>query len=146
MSRRSTRFPIALHVLVSLTLRREWLSSESLAWSIGANPSMVRRILASLNRAGLLRSRAGPTGGVQLARDPREITLLEVHRAVGVRPSVAVHAPNPECPLGAVVGEPLQTVLDQATTAADRVLGQRTVYELAMLSRRRMRHRSDDSA
>ncbi len=138
----STRFPVAIHILVSLALLTERLSSESLAWSIDTNPSRVRRILMSLNRAGLVTSQAGAAGGAKLAKDPRRITLLDVLHAVELKPSTGVHTPNPECPLGAILGEPLQAVLEEAEQAAERVLAQKTVYEIAEKARKRIARRA----
>lgn len=140
----STRFSVAIHILVSLTLQRrdERLNSESLAWSIDTNPSMVRRILASLNRAGLVSSTAGPAGGSKLAKDPRRITLMDVLQAVELKPSSSVHAPNPECPLGAVLDEPLSAVLGEAEKASQRVLAQKTIYGVAQMARRRIARRA----
>ncbi len=139
---KSTRFSVATHILVSLALRTDRLNSEALAWSVDTNPSMVRRILASLNRAGLVASRTGAAGGVTIAKDPKRITLLDVLHAVELKPSIGVHTPNPECPLGAVLGEPLQAVLDDAEGASQQVLAERTVYEVAQTARRRITSRA----
>lgn len=135
----STRFPVALHILISLTLRPdEWMNSESLAWSINTNASMVRRILSSLGRAGLVTSQAGISGGAKLALDPDRITLLDVYRAVHLKPKLGVHAPNEKCPLGAVLEEPLRAILDETDAAAERVLSEKTISEIAELARKRI--------
>lgn len=135
----STRFPVALHILISLTLRPdEWMNSEALAWSIQTNASMVRRILSSLSRVGLVTSRAGLFGGAKLAKDPYRITLLEVYEAVNLKPKLSVHHPNAKCPLGAVLEEPLQAILDETDAASERVLSQKTIGELAELTRKRI--------
>ena len=134
---RSTRFPVAIHILVALTLRGR-LNSDELAWSIGTNPSMVRRILASLSKAGLVVSQPGPSGGAELARDPRHVTLLEVLRAVELRPASGVHVPNPECPLGSVLEEPLCSVLRQAEEAAEGVLAAKNIHAVSRIARRRI--------
>lgn len=128
---RNTQFPVALHILIALALRNEILNSDELAWSIDTNASMVRRILAALNQAGLVESRSGPGGGVRLARAPGRISLLEVLEALEIRSTLAVHTPNPECPLGAVLGEPLAAVLEEADAAARRVLAGKTVRDVA---------------
>ena len=43
--------------------------------------SYVAELVGMLGTAGLAVSRAGPTGGYRLARDPREVSLLEVIEA-----------------------------------------------------------------
>lgn len=45
--------------------------------------SFVRRIVARLSAAGILSTTRGMGGGVELARRPSEVTLLDVCRAMG---------------------------------------------------------------
>ena len=125
---KSTRFPVAVHILVALvTKRTEWLNSESLAWSIGTNASMVRRVLAALKRAGLVACQAGIAGGATLAIHPERITLLDVYQAVKLKSNIGVHKPNPECPMGAVIDGPLQAGLDESEEAVNGVLSGKTI-------------------
>lgn len=45
-------------------------------------PSFLAKIISQLSIAGLLHTSRGARGGVTLARDPRDITLLEVVEAI----------------------------------------------------------------
>jgi Rrf2 family protein len=45
-------------------------------------PSFLAKIVSQLSVAGLLQTSRGARGGVSLARDPAEITLLEVVEAI----------------------------------------------------------------
>jgi Rrf2 family protein len=54
----------------------------SLARQIGATAHALGQIAATLRRAGLLKARRGPSGGVRLARPPAEIPVLEIVLAV----------------------------------------------------------------
>lgn len=45
-------------------------------------PSFLAKIISQLSIAGLLHTSRGARGGVTLARDPRDITLLEVIEAI----------------------------------------------------------------
>jgi Rrf2 family protein len=45
-------------------------------------PSFLAKIISQLSIAGLLHTSRGARGGVMLARDPRDITLLEVVEAI----------------------------------------------------------------
>lgn len=45
-------------------------------------PSFLAKIISQLSIAGLLRTSRGARGGVMLARDPKDITLLEVVEAI----------------------------------------------------------------
>ncbi len=58
-------------------------TSQSLAQALATNPVVVRRLLASLGRAGLVASTKGPGGGTQLLRSPKQITLRDIYRALG---------------------------------------------------------------
>ncbi len=44
--------------------------------------AFLGKILKDLVRTGMLRSARGPTGGYSLARDPAEISLLEIKEAI----------------------------------------------------------------
>jgi Rrf2 family protein len=43
---------------------------------------ILHQVLAEMQRADLVLSQSGPRGGYQLARDPHELTLLEILEAV----------------------------------------------------------------
>ena len=45
-------------------------------------PSFLAKIISQLSVAGLLRTSRGARGGVTLAREPKDITLLEVIEAI----------------------------------------------------------------
>ena len=80
---RNSRFPVAVHVLTALAYRDgESLTSSRLAASVRTNPVVIRRLLIQLGKAGLVEAQVGKSGGVQLARRPESITLLDVFRAV----------------------------------------------------------------
>src|SRR3954466_5250611 len=113
----NTRFAVAIHILTMLEQSRgEPVTSEYLAGSVNTNPSLIRRLLTQLARAGLTTSQMGTGGGALLARSAQDITLLDVYRAIdetqGVLP---LHpSPNPRCP----VGRNIQTVLTRRISAA----------------------------
>ena len=79
---RATRFSVAVHALalVERFAGDPRLNSEMIATSVGTNASFVRRVLAMLGHAGLVKSSAG-VAGARLARTPAKITLLDVYRA-----------------------------------------------------------------
>ncbi len=115
----SVRFAVAIHVLVLLAVEdRERKTSSYIAGSVNTNPVVVRRILSRLRRAGLVAGHTGPGGGFRLLRDPRQVSLAAVHRAVETRPPIALHqGPNPACPVGKNVGGVLAGVSDRVARA-----------------------------
>jgi Rrf2 family transcriptional repressor of oqxAB len=80
------RFPTALQMMLSLALAQaegvERLSSAQLAEGVDSNPTFVRRLLAPLIQAGLVRSVMGREGGVSLSADAAAITLGEIYKAI----------------------------------------------------------------
>ena len=80
------RFPTALHLMLSLALAHtegvEQLSSSELANGLGANPSLVRKLLVPLASAGLVHATYGCDGGIRLGRSAKSITLREIYSAV----------------------------------------------------------------
>lgn len=96
----------AAHALARLELSRRGgrpvLSSDQIAASLASNPALVRRLLAPLRSAGLLRTGRGPGAGWSLARAATDITLADVHAALSSPSPFALHphVPNQECPVG----------------------------------------------
>jgi Rrf2 family protein len=119
----NSRMTIAVHVLAWLALAqrrgRAVLTSDEIAASVNTNPVIIRRCLGELRRAGLVEVRHGAGAGWSLARDPAQITLLEVHDAIGPEPLFGLHRtePNLECPVGKGIRPALSQVyggIDQA--------------------------------
>lgn len=78
-----SHFNTTLHLMISLAcLQEEDLNSENLAKNIGTNPAFVRKIMAKLSKAGLIETRRGKAGGVNLARPAKEISLKDIYLAV----------------------------------------------------------------
>ena len=94
---------MAVHVLSMLARSRdEYLKSDFLACSVNTNAVVIRRLLSQLNRANLVVSQTGASGGSRLARCPKEINLADVYRAIDCGEVFALHAKSPskDCPVG----------------------------------------------
>ena len=80
------RFPTALHLMLSLAFAHAegvvQLSSSQLANGLGANPSLVRKLLVPLANAGFVHATYGRDGGLCLARPANSISLREIYSAV----------------------------------------------------------------
>jgi len=124
----SVRFAVAVHVLVLLALERAGRTSSSMAGSVNTNPVVVRRMLGSLRRAGLVRGHGGPGGGFALVKDPRHISLAQIYRAVEGRPLIARHeGPNRACPIGRNMGSVVEAVSLRAERALLESLGRQSL-------------------
>ena len=117
----NTRFAVGVHLMTSLAYTGGTHTSEELAASVVTNAVVLRRILARLEKAGLVTGHPGRRGGFALARPASAITLLDVHRAVGGDGLFAVHA-NREarsCPVSACIKGVLADVFEKAEGAAE---------------------------
>jgi DNA-binding IscR family transcriptional regulator len=127
---------IAVHVLAWLALAqrrgRAVLTSDEVAASVNTNPVIIRRCLGELRRAGLVEVRHGAGAGWSLARDPAQITLLEVHDAIGPEPLFGLHRsePNLECPVGQGIRPALSQVYGGIDQAVRRELAAVSVAQI----------------
>jgi DNA-binding IscR family transcriptional regulator len=127
---------IAVHALAWMALARrqghEVLTSDQVAASVNTHPVIIRRCLGDLRSAGLVCVRHGAGAGWSLARAPEEITLLEVHDAVGQEPPFGLHhtEPNLECPVGLGIRPALSQVYGQVEKAMRRELAAVSVADV----------------
>ena len=107
-------------------------NSEVIARSLKTNPVVVRRILKSLERQGLVEVRPGRYGGVFLKRSPEDITLHDIYRAL--EPEDGLFAlrgsGNPRCPVNIAMKGLLTPVFGEADAAVDEVLRQTKLASL----------------
>ncbi len=73
---------IALHAAGILAAHDGPVSAHAMAGALGASEATLSKVMQRLVKAGLVTSKRGPHGGFELARTPKEITLLKVYEAV----------------------------------------------------------------
>lgn len=112
--RYSTRLSDAVHILVFVALNGDsGLTSERIAGSIRTNPAHVRKLMADLKRAGIIINTPGHPQPA-LARNPSEISLLDVYSAVdGCKALLHLDTnTNPECCEGMMIQASLKDFYD----------------------------------
>jgi Rrf2 family protein len=72
----------ALHTCLNLSWLDAPVPTGTLAAFYELPPAYLNKQLQALVRAGILASVPGPRGGFRLARDPREISLLDIVAAI----------------------------------------------------------------
>ena len=88
----NTQFSIAVHLLAGLAYRGgQDTTSAQLAMSVNTSASFVRRTLAKLSKAGLVKTATGKAGACWLAKDAGDISLLDVYEAVDAPKAFAIH-------------------------------------------------------
>ena len=130
----SSRFAVAVHVLALMARSSdESVKSEQMAGSVNTNPVVVRRMLCELAEGKLVISHTGAAGGSRLARQPDEITLLDVYRAVDCQGVFSLHQhPNRRCPVGVSIGRVLEEVQGEIDSAIEQVLAQITLEDVVL--------------
>lgn len=121
------------HVLIHMGLRGGSETSEVIALMLNTNPVVVRRTMAGLRDHGYVRSERGHGGGWMLARALDEITLLDVHRALG-EPGIFAMGPStdhPDCPVEGAVNGAVEDALRAAREVLLARLGEVTLADLA---------------
>jgi Rrf2 family protein len=67
---------------LSCLAARQLTAAESIAEALEIPPSSAKVVIRQLALAGLVQTIRGSQGGVSLARDPADISILEVVRAI----------------------------------------------------------------
>jgi len=131
----SSRFTVALHIFTCVDTFKEnyKVTSDFLAASINTNPVIIRKILAKLKKAGLIKVARG-TGGITLTRDLSEISFFDVYQAIEPLEGGDLfrfhEAPNPDCPVGRNIHALLDDKLKAIQTAMEDELKKYTLADL----------------
>lgn len=121
------------HVLIHMGLLEGRETSETIARMLNTNPVVVRRTMAALKRHGIVSSDGGRGGGWTLLKKLDELTLLDVHRALGgaeaFQRSAALEHPN--CPVERATQSALDEAFQRATTRLLEELGKVKLSDIA---------------
>lgn len=131
----SSRFTVALHIFTATDFFKDdqKVTSTFLAKSIGTNPVIIRKILAQLKNAGLIKVVRG-TGGIELTRDLSEISFYDVYQATSPMESGDLFrfhdSPNPKCPVGSNIHALLDDKLNDIQNAMEEQMKKYTLLDL----------------
>lgn len=129
----NTQFSIAVHLMIALGFDKgQQATSGHLATSINTSPSFVRRILAKLSKANLVSTTTGKSGSCLLAKNPEEISLLEIYKAVDAPLTFAIHdyPVQNACRVSCNIEAVMQKVLTRAQNSFEGSLGETTLAEV----------------
>jgi Rrf2 family protein len=139
MAPANTQFAVAVHMMAVLGCHSAVpgadavapITSSYLAASVNATPSFVRRVLAVLAKAGLVKTVRGPSGSCSLQKPPEEITLLDIYRAVDAPKVFALHSYPPEekCSVSCRMNKVMTGLLDQAQDGMEQSLAGKTLAQ-----------------
>jgi len=116
------------------------VTSETLARAMSTNPVVIRRIMAGLRRQGHVRSERGHGGGWSLACDLSQVTLCDIHAAIGAPRLIAIgnRSDNPSCLVEQAVNAALGQALADAEALLLTRLGEVTLADLSADFHRRL--------
>jgi len=114
----SAKSEYAIKAMLDLALQRDrgLIPIQEVAERQAIPQRYLEQVLLSLKRAGLLTSKRGSTGGYHLTRDPEDITVGAVLRAVeGTRAPFQATASLDLADLWLEIGEAVSKVVDRVT-------------------------------
>ena len=123
----NTQFSIAVHLMAALGYgAADERTSSQLAASINTSPSFVRRVLAKLSKANLVSTSMGKTGSCSLAKRPKEISLLDIYKAVEAPKAFAIHdyPVQKSCAVSCAIKTAMDKVLDKTQHSMEKSLGE----------------------
>jgi Rrf2 family protein len=128
----NTQFSIAVHVLAAIANYKSAFTSEVLAGSVNANPVFVKRILVKLSKARLVTTTVGKSGGYDLARSPKSISLFDIYSAVSPPSAFAIHtyAESKGCIVSCNIKEVMGEVLIGTQNAVENDLKRTTLADV----------------
>lgn len=134
----SQKCSVAVHCLIFINEygRQTKVTSELLSLSTGCNPVIIRGILSSLKKAGIIAVPCG-TGGATIEVPLQDISLYRICEAVepgAIQKLMGIHSsPSPLCPVGRnighVLGQTYRRIQDDLTESLKAVSLQTIVNE-----------------
>jgi Rrf2 family protein len=119
------QFSLAVHIMAVLAYKCGGeMTSGLLAKSVNTSPSFVRRVLAKLSRAGLIETATGKAGACWLAKNAREISLLDIYLAVDAPKAFSIHAYSEQkcCRVSCNIKAALDKALEKTQGAMETTL------------------------
>jgi Rrf2 family protein len=142
MPAKSVQFTVAAHVMAALGFfYGKEIRSATLAESVNADPTFVRKSLSKLSKAGLVRTTRGKNGASSLRRSPEQITLLDVYCASAAPPTFAIHSYPVEkkCPISRNIKGCMSSVLKKAQNSFENTLDRISLADVVGEIRRESR-------
>lgn len=132
----SSRFVVAIHVLSILARNfgKGPVCSNHIAESVETNPVVIRRLMSELEKAKLILSTAGRSGGFSLSRPAAEVSLADIYAAVEDSTVFKMHRidPDSKCPIAAQMRAILSPKLRDAEAALTNSLQHTKLSEVAL--------------
>jgi Rrf2 family protein len=130
----NVQFSIAVHILAGLACGcdKEGVTSGHLADSVNTSPSFVRRTLAKLSKAGLVETATGKAGSCWLAKDAKDISLLDIYQVVDAPKAFSIHsyAEQKVCTVSCHIKAALEKALAKTQKAMEASLAEISLAQI----------------
>lgn len=139
MSATSVQFTVAAHVMTALAaFHGKEIPSATLAKSVNADATFVRKSLSKLSKAGLINTTRGKNGASTLTRSPKQITLLDIYRASAAPRAFAIHSypAYQKCEVSRNIKGCMSSVLEKAQHSFEATLDRITLADVLAEIRR----------
>ena len=128
----STKLSDTIHLLIFLYLGEgQKMTSARIAESVKTNPAYIRQLMSALKNAGLISSTQGQAK-TSLTKDPRQITMLDVYRAVeGGKPllHLDIHT-NPQGGVGVNIQLSIGDFYKDIQQVAEKKMNEITLWDI----------------
>ena len=129
----SVQFTVAAHMMAALGFfYGKEISSATLAESVNADRTFVRKSLSKLSKAGLIVTTRGKNGASTLTCSPEQVTLLDIYRASEAPPTFAIHnyPVEKKCPISRNIKECMSSVLKKGQNSFENALDRITLADV----------------
>ncbi len=133
--RKDSRLSRVLHILVHLSSSDEPVTSETLAAMLRTNAVVVRRTMALLREKGFVQSAKGHKGGWTALKPLSQITLLDIHQALGESSvfTIGLTDEHNNCRIEHAVNHALQETMEEAQSLLLKRFSEITLDSFAVL-------------
>ena len=136
-----TKFSVSVHALILISESPTPISSDRMAESVGTNASYIRKILALLKKAEIVKGHRGISGYI-LTVDPEQLTLLQVYQAVTEKSKLHLldihQSPNDRCIVGRHIKPVLTGIFSDIEEGFARLLAGKTLADCIAGIRKRI--------
>lgn len=129
----SVQFAVATHIMTAMGFHYGTeVNSSSLADSVNADATFVRKSLSKLVKAGLVTATRGKNGSCTLARSPKEITLRDIYLACEAPTAIAMHSYPVEetCPISSNIKGYMSDIQEGVQRSLEETLAKTTLAEV----------------
>lgn len=130
--KKNSRASVALHALAHLVKRQAPITSEELGECLQTNPVVIRRVLGSLKKKGIVDSGKGHGGGWVIAKQPKQINFRDVFEALDEKlvPEAPELDRNEQCLIMKTLAVVMSDFLSDAEILLNDKLKKISIYDI----------------